>query len=97
VLAASWARLGERLPLVGGTAQRGDELGNRLPSCALARDLVRLALLVARRWGEVQDPEVAAPPAGVGAIEPALSVPSGRSAPPVPGRGGIEWPGTGQG
>jgi Domain of unknown function (DUF4037) len=50
VLASAWSRLGERLPLVGRTAQRGDELGSRLLAAGLARDVMRLTFLLARTW-----------------------------------------------
>jgi len=50
VLAAWWARLGQRLPLVGRTASRGDELGSRLLSATLAHGLVRHAFAVCREW-----------------------------------------------
>jgi hypothetical protein len=50
VLAAGWQRLWQLLPMVGRTAQRGDELGSRLLSARLAEDLVLLAFALSRRW-----------------------------------------------
>lgn len=50
VLAAGWQRLAERLPMVGRTAEYGDDLGSRLLSAALADDLLWLAFVGCRRW-----------------------------------------------
>jgi hypothetical protein len=50
VLAAGWQRLGQLLPMVGQTAEAGDELGSRLLSAGLAGDLVWLAFALSRRW-----------------------------------------------
>jgi hypothetical protein len=50
VLAAGWQRLAEEMPMVGRTAERGDELGSRLLSTRLAGDLMWLAFAVSRRW-----------------------------------------------
>lgn len=50
VLAAGWRRLSQELPLVGRTADRGDDLGSRLVAARLCRDLVHLAFLLERRW-----------------------------------------------
>jgi hypothetical protein len=50
VLAAGWQRLVQYLPMVGRTAQRGDELGSRLLSAQLASDVVSLAFALSRRW-----------------------------------------------
>jgi hypothetical protein len=50
VLAAGWQRLCQLLPMVGRTAEAGDELGSRLISASLAGDLVWLAFALSRRW-----------------------------------------------
>jgi hypothetical protein len=50
VLAAAWHRFGQALPMVGRTADAGDELGSRLLSARLAGDLLWLAFAVCRRW-----------------------------------------------
>jgi hypothetical protein len=50
VLAAGWQRLCQLLPMVGRTAEAGDELGSRLLSSGLAQDLVWLAFALSRRW-----------------------------------------------
>ena len=49
-LAAGWQRLCQLLPMVGRTAEAGDELGSRLLSAGLAHDLVWLAFALSRRW-----------------------------------------------
>ena len=50
VLAAAWRRLAAEMPMVGRTAERGDEPGSRLLSARLAGDLMWLAFALARRW-----------------------------------------------
>ena len=50
VLAAGWQRLCQAMPMVGRTAEAGDELGSRLLSARLAEDLVSLAFALSRRW-----------------------------------------------
>jgi Domain of unknown function (DUF4037) len=50
VLAAGWQRLCQLLPMVGRTADAGDELGSRLLSAQLAGDLLWLAFALSRRW-----------------------------------------------
>jgi Domain of unknown function (DUF4037) len=50
VLAAGWQRLCQLMPMVGRTAESGDELGSRLLSAGLAQDLVGLAFALSRRW-----------------------------------------------
>jgi hypothetical protein len=50
VLAAGWQRLCQRLPMVGRTAEAGDELGSRLLSAGIADDLRWLAFALSRRW-----------------------------------------------
>ena len=50
VLAAGWQRLCQLLPMVGRTAEAGDELGSRLLSASLAGDLLWLAFALSRRW-----------------------------------------------
>jgi hypothetical protein len=50
VLAAGWQRLCQLLPIMGRTAEAGDELGSRLLSAGLAGDLLWLAFALSRRW-----------------------------------------------
>ena len=50
ILAAGWQRLCQALPMVGRTAEAGDELGSRLLSARLAGDVVLLAFALSRRW-----------------------------------------------
>jgi hypothetical protein len=50
VLAAGWQRLCQSLPMMGRTADAGDELGSRLLSARLAEDLNWLAFALSRRW-----------------------------------------------
>jgi hypothetical protein len=50
VLAAGWQRLCQLMPMVGRTAEAGDELGSRLLSAGLAEDLLWLAFALSRRW-----------------------------------------------
>jgi hypothetical protein len=50
VLAAGWQRLSQEMPMVGRTAEQGDELGSRLLSARLAGDLIWLAFTLSRQW-----------------------------------------------
>ena len=50
VLAAGWQRLSQQMPMIGRTAERGDELGSRLLSAQLADDLMWLAFALSRQW-----------------------------------------------
>jgi hypothetical protein len=50
VLSAAWQRIGQQMPFVGRTAERGDELGSRLLSAQLAGDIVGLAFALCRQW-----------------------------------------------
>ncbi|MFU8852338.1 DUF4037 domain-containing protein [Micromonospora sp. SL1-18] len=50
VLAAGWQRIGQAEHLAGRCAEVGDELGSRVVAAGLARDLMRLGLLLHRRW-----------------------------------------------
>jgi hypothetical protein len=50
VVAADWARLAQELPLVGRTAERGDDLGSRIITARLAEVATHLAHLIDRRW-----------------------------------------------
>jgi hypothetical protein len=50
VLAAGWLRVGQEQAFLGRTGGIGDELGCAILAARLARDLVRLAFLVERRW-----------------------------------------------
>ncbi|MFI0452511.1 DUF4037 domain-containing protein [Actinomadura sp. 6N118] len=50
VLAAAWSRVSRWMPMIGRTAERGDELGSRLISARLTGDLMSLAFALSRRW-----------------------------------------------
>jgi Domain of unknown function (DUF4037) len=50
VLAAGWQLLSQEMPMVGRTAERGDELGSRMLSARLAGDLMWLAFALSRQW-----------------------------------------------
>jgi hypothetical protein len=50
VVATDWARLGQELPFVGRTAERGDELGSRVVAARLAGIAMHLGHLLERRW-----------------------------------------------
>jgi hypothetical protein len=50
LLAAGWLLVSFRLPMHGRAADRGDEAGARVIAGAITGSLLRLALLVHRRW-----------------------------------------------
>jgi Domain of unknown function (DUF4037) len=50
VLAAQWQRIGQEEAFVGRCAEVGDEIGAAVVTARLVRDLVRLHLLMARRY-----------------------------------------------
>ena len=50
VLACQWARIAEEEAFPGRCAEAGDELGSALVTARLARDLIRLCLLMRRRY-----------------------------------------------
>jgi hypothetical protein len=50
VLACQWQRIGQEEPFPGRCAEVGDELGSIVVTARLARDLMRLALLLQRRY-----------------------------------------------
>lgn len=50
LLAAQWARIGQEEPFPGRCAEVGDDLGSRIVTARLARDLIRLAFLQARQY-----------------------------------------------
>jgi hypothetical protein len=50
VLAAAWLRVSQEEAFVGRTGGVGDDLGSALVTARVARDLVRIAFLVERRW-----------------------------------------------
>ncbi len=50
LLGCQWRRLAQEEPFVQRTAEVGDELGSSVLAARLARDVMRLALLVARRY-----------------------------------------------
>jgi hypothetical protein len=50
LLACQWARIGEEEPFVGRTAEACDEVGSRVVAARMAREVMRLCLLLARRF-----------------------------------------------
>jgi hypothetical protein len=50
VLACQWARIGQEEAFPGRCAEAGDELGSAVVAARLVRDLIRLALLMRRRY-----------------------------------------------
>jgi hypothetical protein len=50
LLACQWLRISEEAPFVGRAAEADDELGSRVVAARLARDVMRLGLLLARRY-----------------------------------------------
>jgi hypothetical protein len=50
VLASGWRRLSQELPFVGRCADAGDDLGSRVVTARLVRDVMHLAFLVDRAW-----------------------------------------------
>ncbi|MDG4826046.1 DUF4037 domain-containing protein [Asanoa sp. WMMD1127] len=50
VLAAQWTRIDQEEPFVGRCGELGDDLGSRIVAARLARDLMRLFLLLERRY-----------------------------------------------
>jgi len=50
VLACQWARIAQEEAFPGRCAEAGDELGSALVTARLARDLIRLCLLMRRRY-----------------------------------------------
>jgi hypothetical protein len=50
VLAGQWMRIGQEEPFVGRCGEVGDELGSAVVAARLARDIMRLCLLMARRY-----------------------------------------------
>jgi len=50
VLACQWRRIAQEEPFVGRTAEGGDEAGSRVVAARLARDSMRLHLLIRRRY-----------------------------------------------
>jgi hypothetical protein len=49
-LAAQWRRIAEEQAFVGRTGDRGDDLGSRVIAARLARDVMRMAFLIERRY-----------------------------------------------
>jgi hypothetical protein len=50
VMACQWQRIGQEEPFPGRCAEVGDEIGSIVVTARLARDLMRLALLMQRRY-----------------------------------------------
>ncbi|GIE82056.1 hypothetical protein Aph02nite_80060 [Actinoplanes philippinensis] len=71
VLAAQWTRISQEEAFVGRAAEAGDELGSRIVAARLARDVMRLTLLLARRfppYGKWLGSAVAALPEAAGIV-----------------------------
>ena len=49
-MAAEWRRIGQEEPFVGRCGDAGDDLGSRIVTARLARDQIRLAFLLERRY-----------------------------------------------
>ena len=49
-LASAWLRVSQEEAFVGRTAAIGDDLGSRVVAARLAREFMRLTLLIERRW-----------------------------------------------
>lgn len=54
LLAAQWTRIGQEEAFAGRTAEAGDDLGSRLVTARLARETMRLCLLLGRRYPPYQ-------------------------------------------
>ena len=50
VVACAWQRLSQELPMVGRTAEAGDDLGSRVIAGRLCRDVIHLAFMLERTW-----------------------------------------------
>lgn len=50
VVASQWKRIDQELPFIGRTRDRGDEIGCRVLTHRLARDVMHLSLLLERQW-----------------------------------------------
>jgi Domain of unknown function (DUF4037) len=50
VLAAGWLRIGQEEAFIGRTGGAGDDLGSRIVTARLVRELARLGFLIERRW-----------------------------------------------
>jgi hypothetical protein len=50
LMAAQWKRIAQEEPFVGRCGEAGDEIGSRIVSGRLVRDLVRLCFLIERRY-----------------------------------------------
>ena len=50
VVASQWKRIDQELPFLGRTRDRGDELGCRVLTHRLARDVMHLTMLLERQW-----------------------------------------------
>jgi hypothetical protein len=50
VMACQWQRIGQEESFPGRCAEAGDELGSRVVTARLVRDIMRLALLIQRRY-----------------------------------------------
>ena len=50
LLAAGWKRIAQEEPFVGRCGEAGDEMGSRIVTARLVRDLMRLCLLLERRY-----------------------------------------------
>jgi hypothetical protein len=89
LLACQWQRLSQEEPFPGRCAEAGDELGSRVVTARLAADLMRLCLLMHRRYppyGKWLGTAFARLPAGPGLAGPGLAGP-GLAGPGLAGPG----------
>ena len=49
-MAAQWTRIGQLEPFIGRCGELGDDLGSQIVAITLARDVIRLAFLLERRY-----------------------------------------------
>src|SRR5262249_39054083 len=82
VLAAAWERVAQRMPMVGRTAQTGQDRQSRVLCARLVDDLTALALLLHRRWAPYDQGR------GGPVHPPAAPPPAAPPRPGAPGRGG---------
>jgi hypothetical protein len=86
LLAAQWTRIGQEEPFVGRCGEVGDDLGSAVIAARLARDHMRLALLLRRRyppyakWFGSAFARLAADDAGVAGVAGALAAAVGADA-----------------
>ncbi|GAA3771080.1 DUF4037 domain-containing protein [Plantactinospora mayteni] len=93
LLACQWARIGQEEPFVGRAAEAGSEAGSRILAARLVRDVMRLCLLLARRYPPygkwlgsafttLPEPSPVAPEASLAAPEPSAVAPEASAVAP---------------